>query len=401
MKEYITYLKLEFKRSITILPTIIGSMVFMLLFIVGISVLISNYIYKSNLFEPITVGIVIPEDEIQAKSIARLISTIDSVNKTSEFEYMSELEARYKIERGELEVAILLDHEFFETVYAGYNAPAKILFSEESSLNSEVFLDLLNAAESIIRTTEAGAYSIADLRTYYEAETSWSDVASTSFIQYLETALMRGGLFSENILSSIGNLSFFQYYATLSLLCFLLMNGLNYGYLYAPNDKSVEQRLRFIGISNFKITLTKVIILSSSLWIFSIIIYLLGLLLSKHMEISLLTFDLGIFIKLIPVLFSIATYIHWTYILSGKRNQGGILLFFTNLFMIICSGGIIPLAYMPKAIESIARYLPFSYWNQYIAKAVFDRLSAKDVLLAICIGLVFILLGEVKSWKDI
>ena len=48
----------------------------------GISVLISNYIYKSNLFEPITVGIVIPEDEIQAKSIARLISTIDSVNKT-------------------------------------------------------------------------------------------------------------------------------------------------------------------------------------------------------------------------------------------------------------------------------------------------------------------------------
>ena len=48
----------------------------------SISVLISNYIYKSNLFEPITVGIVIPEDEIQAKSIARLISTIDSVNKT-------------------------------------------------------------------------------------------------------------------------------------------------------------------------------------------------------------------------------------------------------------------------------------------------------------------------------
>ena len=44
----------------------------------------------------------------------------------------------------------------FETVYAGYNAPTKILFSEESSLNSEVFLDLLNAAESIIRTTEAG-----------------------------------------------------------------------------------------------------------------------------------------------------------------------------------------------------------------------------------------------------
>ena len=106
------------------------------------------------------------------------------------------------------------------------------------------------------------------------------------------------------------------------------MNGLNYGYLYAPNDKSVEQRLRFIGISNFKITLTKVIILSSSLWIFSIIIYLLGLLLSKHMEISLLTFDLGIFIKLIPVLFSIATYIHWTYILSGKRNQGGIFCFY-------------------------------------------------------------------------
>lgn len=401
MKDYMTYLKLEFKRSITILPTIIGSMVFMLLFIVGISVLISNYIYKSNLFEPITVGIVIPEDEKQGESIARLISTIESVNKTSEFEYMSELEARSKIENKELEVAILLDHEFFETVYAGYNAPAKILISEESSLNSDVFLDLLNAAESIIKTTEAGAYSIADLQTYYEVETSWSDVASTFFIQYLETALMRGSLFSENILSSIGNLSLFQYYASLSLLCFLLMNGLNYGYLYAPNDKSVEHRLRFIGISNIKISLTKIIILSSSLWIFSIIVYLLGILLSKQMNLSLLTFDLGIFIKLIPVLFSIATYIHWTYILSGKRNQGGILLFFANLFMIICSGGIIPLAYMPKVIGSIGRYLPFSFWNQYIAKTVFENLSAKDVLVTLFISLIFILLGEVKSWKDI
>ncbi|HHX56218.1 MAG TPA: ABC transporter permease, partial [Clostridiales bacterium] len=184
-----TYLKLEFKRSITILPTIIGSMVFMLLFIVGISVLISNYIYKSNLFEPITVGIVIPEDEKQGESIARLISTIESVNKTSEFEYMSELEARSKIENKELEVAILLDHEFFETVYAGYNAPAKILISEESSLNSEVFIELLNAAESIIRTTEAGAYSIADMKTYYEVESSWSDIASTFFLQYMEIAL--------------------------------------------------------------------------------------------------------------------------------------------------------------------------------------------------------------------
>ena len=401
MKDYITYFKLEFKRSITILPTIIGSMVFMLLFIVGISVLISNYIYKSNLFEPITVGVVIPEDETQGKSIARLVSNIDSVNKTSEFEYMSELEARSKIENGELEVAILLDHEFFETVYAGYNAPAKILFSEESSLNSEVFIDLLNATESIIRTTEAGAYSMADLRTYHEVETSWSDVASTFFIQYIETALMRGGLFSERILSSMGNLSVFQYYATLSLLCFLLMNGLNYGYLYAPSGKSVEQRLRFVGISNLKITFTKIMILTSSLWIFSIIIYLLGSLLSGQMNLSLFTFDFAFSIKVIPVLFSIATYIHVIYTLSGKRNQSSMLLLFTNIFMIICSGGIIPLAYMPRLVQSIGRYLPFSFWNQYIAKTVFDQLYAKDILVAVFISLIFILLGAVNSWEDI
>ncbi len=400
MKDYMTYLKLEFKRSITILPTIIGSMVFMLLFIVGISVLISNYLYKSNLFEPITVGIVIPEDEKQGESIARLISTIESVNKTSEFEYMSELEARSKIENKELEVAILLDHEFFETVYAGYNAPAKILISEESSLNSEVFIELLNAAESIIRTTEAGAYSIADMKTYYEVESSWSDIASTFFLQYMEIALMRGGLFSENILSSIGNLSVFQYYATLSLLAFLLMIGLNYGYLYAPSDRTVEQRLRFIGISNFKITLTKIIILTSNLWVFSTLIYLLGFFLSKQMNLSLFIFDFAFPIKVIPVLFSIAAYIHAIYTLSGKKNQSSMLLLFTNIFLIICSGGVVPLAYMPKLVQNIGRYLPFTFWNQYIAKTVFDQLYARDVLVAFFVGLIFILLGEVKSWKD-
>ena len=401
MKDYMTYLKLEFKRSITILPTIIGSMVFMLLFIVGISVLISNYLYKSNLFEPITVGIVIPEDEKQGESIARLISTIESVNKTSEFEYMSELEARSKIENKELEVAILLDHEFFETVYAGYNAPAKILISEESSLNSEVFIELLNAAESIIRTTEAAAYSIADMQTYYEVESSWSDIASTFFLQYMEIALMRGGLFSENILSSIGNLSVFQYYATLSLLAFLLMIGLNYGYLYAPSDRTVEQRLRFIGISNFKITLTKIIILTSNLWVFSTLIYLLGFFLSKQMNLSLFIFDFAFPIKVIPVLFSIAAYIHAIYTLSGKKNQSSMLLLFTNIFLIICSGGVVPLAYMPKLVQNIGRYLPFTFWNQYIAKTVFDQLYARDVLVAFFVGLIFILLGEVKSWKDI
>ena len=400
MKNYMTYFKLEFKRSIKILPTIVGSMIFMFLFILGLSILITNFIYESNLFEPITVGVVIPEDETQGKNISQLISRIDSVSKTSEFEYMSELEARSRIEQGDLEVAILLDHEFFETVYAGYNAPAKILLSEESSLNSEVFIELLNAAESIIRTTEAGAYSIADMKTYYEVESSWSDIASTFFLQYMEIALMRGGLFSENILSSIGNLSVFQYYATLSLLAFLLMIGLNYGYLYAPSDRTVEQRLRFIGISNFKITLTKIIILTSSLWIFSTVIYLLGFFLSKQMNLSLFIFDFAFPIKVIPVLFSIAAYIHAIYTLSGKRNQSSMLLLFTNIFVIICSGGLIPLAYMPKLVQNIGRYLPFTFWNQYIAKTVFDQLYARDVLVAVFVGLIFILLGEVKSWKD-
>ena len=283
---------------------------------------------------------------------------------------------------------------------SGYNAPAKILLSEESSLNSEVFIELLNAAESIIRTTEAGAYSIADMKTYYEVESSWSDIASTFFLQYMEIALMRGGLFSENILSSIGNLSVFQYYATLSLLAFLLMIGLNYGYLYAPSDRTVEQRLRFIGISNFKITLTKIIILTSSLWIFSTVIYLLGFFLSKQMNLSLFIFDFAFPIKVIPVLFSIAAYIHAIYTLSGKRNQSSMLLLFTNIFVIICSGGLIPLAYMPKLVQNIGRYLPFTFWNQYIAKTVFDQLYARDVLVAVFVGLIFILLGEVKSWKD-
>jgi len=115
---------------------------------------------------------VIDEKDENVKLITKVVSAMESVASICEFVYVGEEEAKELLAADELQAAIILPENFYEDVDSGYNTPVTVYVSENASLNQKVFQELLTDGVSLLRTSEAGVYSMLSVGREYPAELS-------------------------------------------------------------------------------------------------------------------------------------------------------------------------------------------------------------------------------------
>lgn len=97
---------------------------------------------------------------------------------------------------------------------------------------------------------------------------------------------------------------------------------------------------------------------------------------------------------------SISAFLHIVYTIAGNGFQGSVLLLAINFIMILCSGSIVPTAYLPKAAAVAGEFLPLHFWQNYMRDILFDVSSIKDVYIACSFVAAGIGLGVWCEWKD-
>lgn len=397
MKMFFTYFRLELKRSIRILPWIFLSILIMFLAIAAGIFTVSHFMQQSQAFEAITVGITIPEEEKEAKLIATVLSNMESVKGICRFEYLGEEEAKSALAQGELEAVILIESDFYQDVNTGINTPAIILLPEEISLNTAVFKELLQDGVSLIRTAEAAIYSVTDATREFETKITRRQMENLLTYLYIETAFERNQIFQKSLISASGDADLYQYYFIALASILLVMCGLNFGFLYQKQDQAVEQKLKIYGINSFQVSMVKILIMGSALWAIAMIFYLSSCMVCHFLETTFLMFDSVVALGLLPETFAMAAFFHLIYAHAGIK--GGVLIFFVNAFMIICSGGIVPAVYLPEAVRILGSALPLTFWNQYGAELVFGQLSLRLIFIEGLIILTGMVIGSIKIWK--
>ena len=107
MRIFWAYLCMELKRAWKILQKSIAGFCLLLLFTGITVVLFSVMMQNAQVFQKVSIGISIPEEETISRLATNYISTMDSVKSICEFQYMDEEHAVEQLKNGNLQAVIV------------------------------------------------------------------------------------------------------------------------------------------------------------------------------------------------------------------------------------------------------------------------------------------------------
>ena len=140
--------------------------------------------------------------------------------------------------------------------------------------------------------------------------------------------------------------------------------------------------------------------MTTQLWLIISIVYLISCGLTEKLELAFLYFEVYTLLGFVPLCLAIATYIHAVYVLCGGGYQGTTVLLTSNVIMVICSGIVIPITYLPDFFAGLSKFLPAYHWNQLSQKIVFSEINGMDVIIWIA-GIIFWLgIGVIGTWRN-
>lgn len=400
MKLFFRYLLLEHKRSIKVLKKSMISQLLILLVIVSGIAAVSFSLLQSQVFKTVDVAMVIPEEEKQTKFIVQLASNMDSIKSISHFYYLEEKEAIDKMKEGKLQAAVVFPKNFYEGIYMGESIPATIYLPKTMEVNTALFGQLISDSIALLQTAEAGVFASLDIAEAYEAQVNSVELANFISYLYMNEALNRGNIFDRQINSPIGTVDFIQYYFSSLVLVVLLISGLNFSFLYNKKGKAVEQKLKMYGMGKGQISCVFLLIMSNLLWITTIILYGVGCMIALVLKEPFLSFHIKHIFGFIPLCLSVAAYFHGVYAVAKEGFYGGTILLLFNIIMIVCSGILIPLAYLPKIVEKIGIFLPLNIWNRYYLNLLFGGVSLKELGILLGIMGIGVGIGVAGIWKN-
>ena len=382
MRTFFIYLFLEYKKSAKVLLKSTVSLLLAAVLLLGAAAVLSHVFFGSRMFQAIDVGVAVPEGEKETKAVLRFLSAMESAESVCNFRYFPENEAKEKLYEGEVQAVIVLPESLYEDMYSGEKGRIAVYLPEDPSFRVQVFRELLADGVSLLTTAEAGVLAASDLAgtdaiAYGERdETGFPKMKpyeAANFIsyEYIQCALGRDNMFDEYVYSPLGQMDLYQYYFAAAVSVLLLMSGLNYSFLYQGNSRAVEQKLRVMGLGTVKASFIKILVMANASWLLAVASYLAGCLLSRWGKFDFIWFHGSALLLLIPVSIGAAFYFHAVYSVFGKGMQGAVFLLSVNAVMVLCSGVVIPLAYLPEAVRRVGQYLPLNFLRQYCAEVFF------------------------------
>lgn len=406
MKLLKTYFLLELKKGIRIIGKSISTLAVVLLTLVMVLYLISKVFLDSGSFLLLNVGIVLEEEDASTELVTNYISSMESVSSVCKFVYMTEEEAKRGLNEGSIQAYIRFPKDVYHDIDSGENTPAMVYFPREASSETQTFQELLVDAVTLLQKSEAAIYASFDESRNRVTMLNRSEMGDILFRRYLELTFSRGDLFLQTVQSSIGDQSFLEYYFAAGIAIFLVFCGIFFGSFYRKQEQTVEQVLHCYGLSKRKQNLVKISTMTLLLWFLSSLIYIMSCGISfvmvegKLADTTFIQFHYSTLFQLIFLCFSIASFFHMIYQIGRDGLMGTVTLLLGILWMLMISGVIIPIVYLPKWAGVMGQFMPLTFWNRYCSQLFFAHMNSNLVAEMLGIGLIEIIIGELIVWRN-
>ncbi|MDD7025493.1 MAG: ABC transporter permease [Lachnospiraceae bacterium] len=399
MKLFLTYFSLEWKKSIKILGKSMVSILVMGFLVVATVTVVSRIFLQSQFFSRVEVAVAIPREERLIQQAMRFVERIDSVNSICRFQYDDLENALEKLHQGQVDAVIQIPENFYGDIYTGKNTPATLYLAGKERIESKVFAELLAESVSMLQTAQAGVYATLDIAGEYEVKMDRGEIGEFISLLYIKEILGRGQFFHKIVASPTGWINARQYYFLTAFLLLLLMSSIYYGFLYTKQTKALEQKLYLYGMGSMQLSLVRVLVMTINLWILGLLVYLGGRIVLPGEALALQPVSLGLLLGLLALCVNFGAYFHLLYSVAEKGIQGGVLLLVINLLMVLCSGLLLPTAYLPKWIVEAGKIMPLTYWQEYGLELLFGNVQMSETALLLGTALIMTGLGAFSKWK--
>lgn len=383
MKSFLYSLWLDIKLIIKSLPKLFLTTFILTILICGIVVFANNTVYKDASHTITDVVVYVPGDSEYNDIGISFIKNMDSFSSICTLKKVDSIDKGYSLlERGNVLAFIIIPESFVNDIQTGEDTPARIIFSNNASIEEHLLKELITSGSSLLLNVQAGIYTVYDV--YVAKEYSKEDIKSSNKeinSIYIKYALTREHSFNRIGVSATNNINILEYYISSGLVVIILLSGIALSSFLSAKNKSLIDKYCICGIKKPIILLQNIIALFIGyIAIYYTLIWLLIAFTKKTISDQLYIYP-SIYISSLPVLLLTATIVTCIYTLANHNLSGMLLLFIATLVSVFISGGFIPLGFLPKAIQNISHYVPTTYMIKQIALGISDITNNTNVFI--------------------
>ena len=355
---------------------------------------------KTTLFPKIEVGVVISEEDTLVEMVTSYISAMDSVESVCNFQYVTYEEGESMLSEGELQVVVVLPATLYDDLNSLENAQATILLPEGEVMGTRMFGQLLSSGIGLLHVAESGVKASYDVSKGSSLKIERYQLGNFLAVRYAQQALDRMDAFDQMVISPTGNMTMMQFYFLGLLLCVCLIYGLNFNYLFEKKQKALQDKLRIEGVGKLRQAFVRILLMAIYLFLLELLLYVIGSVLSEKMTLYFLYFEWKTLPVMMLLALAISVHFHLIYALAKDEKQGALLLLITSILLVLCSGLIVPQAYLPQVAQQIGNCSPLMGWSLVGQEMLFGELSWAILRIPIVWMLVELVIGVWVSWKN-
>ena len=362
MKIRLFYLKLELKRALKCLPLMAAGAAVLMFFMGAAALLAGKALYGGQAAGRITVGVVLPENDILAKQVTSMLTSLESVKSICDLSYMSREECLEGMENGELLAALLVPEGFVQDIMSGVNTPVPVLLPENAGVESRIFKELADAGAQTLSAAQAGIYAGDEVLDQFHCSEARAQLVTllsggghpTDSLNrlYLEYSLPRGELFRKTAVSASGDVKPVVFYAISLFILALMLSAIPVSGFLQPLDPVLRRQLLLAGVGPVSMILSRILGLA--------LLYMVLLLSAASAAVltGAIPFSSALPAALLLLSVSASSLAVCAFQAAGNRMGGVLFLFLGATALHFFSGGILPLVFLPSAFQKAAPFLP-------------------------------------------
>ena len=391
MKRTLILWKLELKRTIKLLPAMLLEAALLFAVLGAVAYGASKLLYRDSPMLQITIAVIEEEENPLTDLAMQYIQGMESIADTCRFLVVSEEEGFSMLQEGKAAAVLVLPGGMIDGILNGNNVPVQVYFPENAGIESALLKELTDAGVQMLRVAQAEIYGIYDTAKNYGTLEQLSVLEGDIDRFNLAFALERLALFQVKEVSATGNLSLLQYAAASGVVFFLLLLGMACYPVMQSYPAVLRGQLLRQGISIGQQCAGKWLCGACSMGVGFLVFFLMikGLAGVLGYAAWMPAIAIGQVIVCVIILLCITTFIYFIFQLTDNGTAAILLLFFLSVIMIYCSGGFLPSAFLPEAVQKIGRILPTTYLIEAAGSLYLGKMPGRTIGILLCYTVFF------------
>lgn len=317
------------------------------------------------------------------------LQAMDASRKIVEFQFVTEQEARERLQKGELNSYVRIPDGFMESIENGTNdRPVEGIAAEGEKGIASIFMEeMTNALSVMISHAQGAVYGMQELLSEYGRESIWEEAAMQINLRYVELALNRTELCNLELTGMSNGLSLEGGLLCGILLFFIMLSGLNSSAIFSRRSRELSGIMAARGVGEHIQVMGEYLA-----YVVLMVICLAEICLISYVGLKISSLqiaewnnmcDENPYIFYLSLLLAVAMLAAMQFLLYELATGlvGSILLqFVSSIAMAYLSGFFYPSSFFPDAVQCIGELLPTGVALNCVQNGLLGTFSVPDML---------------------